>query len=423
MSLPRPTFLDRSWRAIPAVFAAVLMLTACGGGSDPAPNMQAAANPPAAPASAPTPAPDPTTAPAPTDPKFVVGDRLFHEPALSASGRQSCASCHEASRGHADPLGTFLPLGGADGQQQGIRSTPTSRYLDAAGPFTFNDQGQPRGGLLWDGRADTRAQQARGPLFSAAEMANASTADYVRRLRTTGAYGELLRAYSLNETASDEALLSASLDALAQYQARDPDYHPFTSKFDRVQAGQASFTAAEARGLAAFNDPQRGNCASCHDSQPRNGRAALFTDFSYHALGVPRTVSTATAAPNFFDLGLCGPLRTDLSGRTELCGRFKVPTLRNVAVTGPYFHNARFSTLEEVVSFYALRDVDPARFYPVMSGQVQRFDDLPLAYHANVERRAPFAPLPGNRARLSPQEVSDIVAFLNTLTDAPPTAP
>lgn len=398
--------------------AVVLALSACGGGGDAAPTMQAAAA--STPASAPVAA---AAAPVPTDPKFVVGDHLFHEVALSASGRQSCASCHEAARAHADPVGTFLPLGGADMRQQGVRSSQTARYLDGAGPFVFNAQGLPHGGLLWDGRADTRAQQAQGPLFSAAEMANASPADYVRRLRTTGAYAELLRAYGLNETASDAALLSASVDALAQYQARDPDFHPFSSKFDRVQAGQASFTAAEARGLAAFNDPQRGNCAACHDSQPRNGRPALFTNFSYHALGVPRNASTATSDPAFFDLGLCGPIRTDLSARTDLCGRFKVPTLRNVALTGPYFHNARFGTLEEVVSFYALRDVDPARFYPVVAGQVQRFNDLPAAYHANVDRRPPFAPLPGNRARLSPQDVSDIVAFLHTLTDAPPATP
>ena len=78
----------------------------------------------------------------------------------------------------------------------------------------------------------------------------------------------------------------------------------------------------------------------------------------------------------------------------------------------------RFNTLEEVVNFYALRDVDPARFFPTVNGQVQRFNDLPAQYQANVERRAPFAPLPGNRPRLNAQDVQDIVAFLHTLTDA-----
>ncbi|MBB5205809.1 cytochrome c peroxidase [Inhella inkyongensis] len=369
----------------------------------------------------PSPPPDPAPAPAVNQQARVsLGELLFNERRLSASGQQACASCHDSRQGHADPAGRFLPLGGPALDQQGLRSSPSLRYLDQAGAFSVDAQGRARGGLFWDGRANSRAEQARGPLFAPKEMANASPADLVQRLRATPLYGSLLGLYNLGAAPTDAAVVDAVADALALYQARDPDYHPFNSKFDQVQEGRASFTAAEARGLAAFNDPQRGNCASCHSSQPRgNGVRALFTDFSYHALAVPRNISQATADPTFFDLGLCGPGRSDLLARTQLCGRFKVPTLRNVALTAPYMHNARFNTLEEVVSFYATRDTDPTRWYPTVNGQVQRFNDLPVAYQANVERRAPFAPLPGNRARLSPQDVSDIVAFLRTLTDAP----
>lgn len=386
------------------------LLSACGGGGDSSPTLQAEARP--QPPVPPTPAPLARAA---------VGDRLFHERALSASGQLACASCHDPARGHADPAGRFLPIGGVAHNEQGLRSSPSLRYLDQAGAFSVNNQGVARGGLMWDGRANSRAEQARGPLFNAKEMANASVAEFAQRLRATPAFTELLNAYGLAANASDAALLDASTDALAQYQAQDLEFKPFSSKFDAVQTGQASFSPAEARGLAAFNDPQRGNCASCHSSRPAgNGVRALFTDFSYHALGVPRNTSQATTDPAFFDLGLCGPNRSDLLSQAALCGRFKTPTLRNVALTGPYFHNARFNTLEEVVGFYALRDVDPARFYPLVNGQLQRFNDLPLAYQGNVERRAPFVPLAGNRARLSGQDVADIVAFLNTLTDQAP---
>ncbi len=428
-----------SRHSIALLIASCLTLAACGGGGQEAsPTVQAEAarptppvpptppapppqpvppQPPTPPASVPTPVP----APAPDQTaRAAVGDQLFHERALSASGQLACASCHDPARGHADPAGRFLPIGGAGHNQQGLRSSPSIRYLDQAGAFTRDAQGQPRGGLMWDGRFNSRAQQAAGPLFAANEMANASLSDFAQRLRATPAYPALLAAYGLPANASEQSLLDASTDALARYQAQDPEFKPFSSKFDAVQEGLATFTAAEARGFAAFNDPQRGNCASCHSSRPAGtGGRALFTDFSYHALGVPRNQSQATADPSFFDLGLCGPTRSDLAADATLCGRFKTPTLRNVALTAPYFHNARFNSLEEVVSFYALRDVDPARFYPVVNGQVQRFNDLPARYQGNVERRAPFAPLAGNRPRLSAQDVQDLVAFLNTLTDQP----
>ncbi len=96
---------------------------------------------------------------------------------------------------------------------------------------------------------------------------------------------------------------------------------------------------------------------------------------------------------------------------------FRVPTLRNVALTAPYFHNAAIATLEDAVTFYATRDSDPARWYPVVDGQVQRFNDLPPPYRANVSFEAPFNLLVGAPPALSAQDVQDIVAFLRTLSD------
>jgi cytochrome c peroxidase len=252
-------------------------------------------------------------------------------------------------------------------------------------------------------------------------MANADVASYVRRLRTVAAFPALLAATRLTAAASDAQLLDASLQALARYQQQDPDFAPFTSKFDAVKDGRDRFTEQEARGFAAFTDPRRGNCASCHNANPPanapTGSRALFTNHGYFALGVPRNQSVATQNPAFFDLGLCGPQRTDLAAQPTQCGRFRVPTLRNVALTAPYFHNARFKTLEEVVGFYATRDVDPARWYPVVNGQVQRYNDLPIVYQGNVHRGAPFDRRSGQVPALSPQEVADVVSFLKTLSD------
>ena len=149
-----------------------------------------------------------------------------------------------------------------------------------------------------------------------------------------------------------------------------------------------------------------------------DGSRPLFTNFSYAALGLPRnTAIRANADPAFFDMGLCGPKRTDLAARTELCGQFKVPTLRNIALSAPYFHNASVATLEDAVSFYATRDTDPARWYPLVDGQPERFNDLPPALRGNVIQTAPFGQARGAAPRLSAQDVADLAAFLRTLSD------
>jgi cytochrome c peroxidase len=394
-----------------AALLLLCLLAACGGGGG------GAATPPNATATATAVPSAPTLA--------AVGGRLFNETTLSASGKLACASCHVEARGHADAQGSFLPLGGADGTRQGLRSSPSARYLDQAGAFGFDAQGRPHGGLFWDGRANSRIEQARGPLFNSGEMANADAAALAARLGALPYVADLRAAAGLPAAATDDQLVDAAIAALARFQAEDPKFHPFTSKFDAVQDGRASFTAQEQRGLDAFNDPQRGNCASCHDSRPVPIQAglnrALFTNFSYHALGVPRNRSQATSDPAFFDLGLCGPQRSDLAGHAELCGMFRTPSLRNVALTAPYFHNASFASLEDVVAFYATRDVDPARWYPVVGGQAQLYNDLPALYRPNVQQGAPFRRA-GQPPAFSAQDGADIVAFLNTLTDGFTTA-
>lgn len=267
-------------------------------------------------------------------------------------------------------------------------------------------------------RADTRAEQARRPLFSASEMANADTPSFIARLRAVPYFEEFLAVTSLTVSASDDDLLDGVLRALQAYQEGDAEFHLFTSKFDAVLEGRAMLTVQEARGLDLFNNPAAGNCAACHPSAPEPGGAKpLFTKFRYFALGAPRNASQHNADRAFFDLGLCGPRRTDLAACNDLCGLFRTPTLRNAALTGPYFHNAVFNTLEEAVSFYATRDTDPARWYPVVSAVVQKFNDLPATYHVNVTQIAPFGRAAGQPPALSPQDVDDIVAFLHTLTD------
>ena len=128
----------------------------------------------------------------------------------------------------------------------------------------------------------------------------------------------------------------------------------------------------------------------------------------------------ANADPDYFDLGICGPDRTDVVVlRPDLCGAFKVPTLRNVALTAPYFHNGRFATLRETLQFYVRRDTNPEQFYPLdAGGRPIKFDDLPAPYRRNVNTtEVPYDRGAGDVPALNDSDIEDVIAFLNTLTD------
>jgi cytochrome c peroxidase len=276
---------------------------------------------------------------------------------------------------------------------------------------------QARGGQFLDGRVDTLAQQALGPLLAAAEMNNPSAAAVVAKVAAStyaAAFKAEWGATIFTRTNDAFTAIGRSIEAYE----RSAEFRPFTSRYDDLLRGHDTFTAAEKRGMNAFFDPAKGSCVACHaaDRGNANPSASLFTNHTYVALGVPRNNSIpSNASPTFYDLGLAGPNRTAPSGVTAAAGEFKVPTLRNVALKPAFMHNGRFSTLSEVVGFYATRDIDPRRWYPAGNP----FNDLPTALKANVTHRPPLDLQPGDRPRLSPGDVSDIVAFLGTLTDVP----
>ena len=232
-----------------------------------------------------------------------------------------------------------------------------------------------------------------------------------------GAYaGDIRALYGQDVFSRPQAAFAAVTEALEYFQQTSAVFSPFASKYDAFLRGAARLSEPEARGLAVFNDPARGNCASCHKSAvTRDGKPPLFTDFGYAALGLPRNRAIpANGDPGYFDLGLCGPFRRDLTGEPEYCGLFKAPSLRNVALKLSFYHNGVVRTLRDAVAFYAERDTEPAKWYPAgADGAVRKFDDLPAAFADNVEKGPPF----GADRRLSGADVDDLVAFLQTLTD------
>lgn len=354
-------------------------------------------------------------------PAAALGQLIFHDSSLSASGRLSCASCHDPSIGHASPFTTPVALGGVNLDQPGLRNPPAIRYLKFNGAFKFDVDGTPMGGFFWDGRVNSLAEQAKGPLLSAAEMANTRVADVIAKLQSASYADQFKAVFGADIFNNPEAAFERMAYALERYQIEDTDFAPFSSKFDAVNAGKASFTEEEIKGLAWFNRADKGNCAACHPStKPDSAPAALFTDFTYDSLGVPRNPNIASNAnASFFDKGLCGPLRVDLSSRADLCGAFKVPSLRNVALRKRFFHNGQFGSLQDVVTFYVTRDTSPSVWYPLdLLGNPLVYNDLPLAERSNVNvTEGPYNRLLGQAPALNSQEIRELIAFLRTLSD------
>jgi cytochrome c peroxidase len=311
----------------------------------------------------------------------------------------SCASCH-------DPRFAYGP---PDGKQSGPRAVPSLRYLQVTPQFTEHyfdaettgddsvDNG-PTGGLTWDGRVDRGRDQARLPLLSPGEMANTSPAAVVARAMKADDAGELRRL-------SRGDAFATILEALEAWEQDPKEFYPYSSRYDAWLKGGGGLTERELRGLKLFTDPAKGNCAQCHPAtRGASGTPPQFTDYGLIALGVPRNQEIpANADPAWFDLGLCGPERTDFRDRPEYCGRFRAPSLRNVALRKSFFHNGVFRTLREAVQFYVKRDPAAA--------------DLPEKYRSNLETGPPFPAKAGDKPALTDEEIDDIVAFLETLTD------
>lgn len=367
-------------------------------------------------------------------PSERLGLRLFFDSNLSEPAGLACASCHDPRRAFTGNNNTMIGVAlGSRSDQFGTRDAPTVMYLATAPRFgSIEKDGKrvPAGGLFWDGRADTLEEQARQPFFNAVEMNNADTPALIAKVAKSAYAAEFRKVWGLKIFDNPEAALDAVGASIAAFE-RTRVFQPFTSKFDYVMRGQAKFTEQEQRGLSLFTIRQKGNCAHCHivDEASRDPQKSLFTDFSYRALGLPRSMRIPkNADPAFIDLGLCERVPVALANDRKpgeeapkppvadpaSCGLFKTPTLRNITLTAPYMHNGFFDNLRDAVAFYATRDTDPATWYP--GGK--KFNDLPGQYQANVDvDTPPYQRRPKQRPQLNDEEIDDIVAFLFTLTD------
>ncbi|RYU79603.1 cytochrome-c peroxidase [Hymenobacter persicinus] len=331
-------------------FVLALSLAAMAVGCQPAPSVLPNPEVPGAalPAAFPPPVYAPTQNP-PTQAGFELGRSLFYDPRLSRDGTISCGSCHRQAAAFSD-AGHTLSTG--VGGQLGPRNSPALQNL------------RWRRGFLWDGGPNHLEVMPLAPLSNPLEM-DATLESVLAKLNADPSYQRRFQAV-FNAQPIDSYQL---LKALAQFTAALTSATSRYDKYARHEAG-AALTESEVRGRAVVAQ----KCAPCHATE-------LFTDESFRNNGLDHTFAA--------DSG-----RAHITGLATDRGRFKVPSLRNVALTAPYMHDGRFQTLQQVLDHY--------------SHGVQESPTLDAAL------RRPAGPL---GLTLTARDKSDLLAFLATLTD------
>jgi cytochrome c peroxidase len=392
-------------------------------------------------------------------PSEQLGKSVFMDENLSLYGNQSCASCHGMEAGWTGPVDDINQYGavyeGSNAGSFGNRKPPSAAYATLSPIFSFHRQGGGLfiGGNFWDGRAtgeklgNPAADQAQGPFLNPAEQALADNACVVYFVCSASYPVSLEDVYpdscnitwpadvdtqcafpgglvDLNE--SDTARVEQAYDgialSIAAFEASS-EVNAFTSKYDAYLANQADLSAIEKEGLRLFNG--KAKCSRCHPDKATQGRAPLFTDYSFDNLGVPRNINNPvydTAGIDWVDEGLGGFLETrpEYAGMAEdNMGAQKVPTLRTVDLrpypgfVKAYTHNGYFKSLKGIVHFYNTRDVKPAcadPFTPEADALLQDCWPAP-----EVDKNVNGHEL-GN-LKLSDEQENAIVAFLKTLSD------
>ena len=287
-----------------------------------------------------------------------LGKYLFYDAILSQNYKMSCASCHKQSQAFSDAPNAF-----SVGNQQILSKRNTQPLFNLAWYPAF----------FWDGRAKTLEKQVFHPVRDANEM-NLNWQEAEKRVRKSKFYQKKFR-LAFGEEKIDSILISK---AIGQFMRTLLSYN---SKFDRVLARKDTLTKAEYEGLVLMNDMTKGDCLHCHSTDgdalgtmrifSNNGLDAIFETQKYTDKGLGSTTQ-----------------------KLQDNGKFKVPSVRNLAFTAPYMHDGRFATLEQVLDFYS--------------------EGVFLS--ANIDAKMASAHQKG--VHLTEEEKKNIIAFLKTLNDS-----
>jgi len=243
----------------------------------------------------------------------ALGKKLFFDPILSGDNSQSCATCHAPQNAFTDNTPTS---DGIDGNFGPRNSMPLFNLA-----WNYNER------FAWDGKELSLERQALEPVQNPIEM-HSNWEDVVSELSAHPEYPTLFSQAFGSTTITKEL----ATKAIAQFERT---LISANSKFDKFSLGQATLTPQEQNGLNVFMEETRGDCFHCHGN-PNN---PLWTDNEFHNNGLDT---------NFSDLGLGA-----VTGDPNDNGKFRSPSLRNLAYTAPYMHDGRFATLDEVINHYS----------------------------------------------------------------------
>lgn len=283
-----------------------------------------------------------------TEEGVALGKQLFFDPILSGDNTQSCGSCHKQAFAFVDSNLQF---------SIGIDKLPGNRNAMPLMNLGYQKQ------FFWDGGATDLESQVIGPIQNPLEM-HESLANALAELNAHPQYPALFK----KVFGGDKIITVMVMRAIAQFERT---LISGNSRYDQMKAGKGSFNASEQRGLNLFTNINKGDCGHCHVI------GSTFSDFEYRNTGLD-------SIP--VDKG-----RGNITLNPTDDGKFKTPSLRNIALTAPYMHDGRFNTLEECLQHY--------------NTGFRKTDNL----DPNLENSI--------KGRLNPQDVQDIIAFLKTLTD------
>lgn len=338
----------------------------------------------------------------------MLGKKLYFDTNLSKNRSQSCASCHNPDFGFVDPRtnisGRAASLGD-DGKSLGDRNAPTAAYASFSPKFYQDGKtGEYFGGQFHDGREADLEGQAGGPPLNPIEMGMVSKKEVAERIKENKSYEKQFKAlFGAKVFNKPDLVYQGMARAIASFE-RSAEFAPFDSKYDRELRGDYEFTELEELGKALFFSNNNTNCSSCHMLHSESHQKETFSNYSYHNIHVPQNL--ALRKLNKVQGADKGLLNNPKVIDKRQAGKFKTPTLRNIAVTGPYMHNGVFQELRTVILFY------------------DKFNNKKRTLNPETQKPWREGPFPETVSRkdlnakvLSDRKVDALLAFLETLTD------
>tara|TARA_R110002049_G_scaffold2743_4_gene21117 strand:- start:57289 stop:58440 length:1152 start_codon:yes stop_codon:yes gene_type:complete len=342
-----------------------------------------------------------------------IGRALFFDTSLSVNRSQACATCHSPEFAFTDPRnnasGRAVSLG-FDGKLMGDRNTPTISYAVFSPEFFLNDDEHYVGGQFLDGRTHDLIEQAQEPFLNPVEMGMPTKESVVERLQENPAYvSSFKKRFGDDIFENTDQAYRAMAESIAEFE-KSEFFSPFDSRYDRYLRGEYEMTDLEELGKTLFFSQQFTNCNICHQlKRTPHSEGETFSNYQYHNIGVP--VNKAARAVNgvdasYVDQGLSS--NPNVNDQRQ-AGKFKVPTLRNVAVTSPYMHNGVFSDLKTVVLFYNKFNSNNAKrqINPETGKQWEKPEVAETVALSELEKGP----------ALDDRRIDALVAFMKTLTD------